>query len=298
MFLGCRFSYSSAAETPYSSSALEILRLIRAKAPDDDLQPHFTAIESEALALGVSEPLLPSTDAFVTSICYVGSKSLSHVLSCIERCKEHLLAIGPQSEPARRQIITSVMEYWREKPGVGVNVVDKLLNYTILTPLSVIHWVLVDHLGNGEILTHAHIYEMVASTMHKVTNRVRQIVAARNQLGLPTEQASILDETFRKERGDMGLLFATLEDALVGIATGVADEMAESNDQDEPVRALLRAWGARWLRVFRRKMAVEETWVGEALGVPDESEGVDGVGNGGDEQGRELSNHDGEIEIT
>ena len=267
-------------DTPYSASALEILRLIRAKAPDDDLQPHFDAIESQALSLGADEPLIPSTDAFVTCICFIGSKSLSHVLSCIERCKERLLAIGPRSEPARRQIITSVMDYWREKPGVGVNVVDKLLNYTILTPLSVIHWVLVDNLGKGEILTHAHIYEMVASTIHKVTNRVRQIVVARNQLGLATEQATILDETLRKERGDMGILFATVEDALVGIASGVADEMAESRDQDESGEALLRTWGARWLRVFRRKMAVEEAWVGEALGVPEDRDVVEGVGDG------------------
>lgn len=271
-------------ETPYSASALEILRLIRSKAPDSELQPQFDTIESQAQSLGVDEPLIPSTDAFVTCICFVGSKSLSHVLSCIERCKERLLAIGPRSEPARRQIITSVMEYWREKPGVGVNVVDKLLNYTILTPLSVIHWVLVDHLRKGEILTHAHIYEMVASTMHKVTNRVRQIVVARNQLGLAAEQATILDETLRKERGDMGILFATVEDALVGIADGVADEMAESRDQDEPGEALLRTWGARWLRVFRRKMAVEEAWVGEALGVPQETDMVAGVGDGVNEE--------------
>lgn len=291
------FLNETVVETPYSSSALEILRLIRAKAPDSDLQPHFDDIQSQALTLGVSEPLVPSTDAFVTSICFVGSKSLSHVLSCIERCKERLLAIGPRSEPARRQIITSVMDYWREKPGVGVNVVDKLLNYTILTPLSVIHWALVDNLGKGEILTHAHIYEMVASTMHKVTNRVRQIVVARNQLGLGTEQATILNETLSKERGDTGLLFATVEDALVGIATGVADEMAESKDQDEPGEALLRAWGARWLRVFRRKMAVEEAWVGEALGVPQETEVVEGVGDGGDEQARESLNKDADEEI-
>jgi nuclear cap-binding protein subunit 1 len=189
------------------------------------------------------------------------------------------------------------MDYWREKPGVGVNVVDKLLNYTILTPLSVIQWALVDNLGKGELLTHAHVYEMVASTMHKVTNRIRQIVLARNQLGLPTEQVSILDETLRKERADMGVLFGTVEDALVGIASGVADEMAESKDQDEDENALLRAWGARWLRVFRRKMAVEEAWVGESLGVAEETEVAEGVGDGEDEQGGGSLNHDVEDEI-
>lgn len=173
------------------------------------------------------------------------------------------------------------MEYWREKPGVGVNVVDKLLNYTILTPLSVITWVLVDNIGKGQILTHAHVYEMVASTIHKVTNRVRQIVVARNQRGLPSEQVSILEETLAKERGDMGQLFVVVEDALVGVATGIVDEMAESADQDGSGEVLLRSWGGRWLRVFRRKMAVEEAWVGEMLllGTGERIDRVDGEGN-------------------
>lgn len=269
------------AETPYSSSALEVLRLLRAKVPDQEIQSHLSEIERQAQSHGVVDPLVTSTDAYVTAICYIGSKSLSHVLSCIERCKERLLSIGPQSELARRQIITSVMEYWSEKPGVGVNVVDKLLNYTILTPMSVITWALVDNIGKGKTLTHAHIYEMVASTMHKVTNRVRQIVVARNQRALPSEQVSILDETLTKERGDMTELFTVIEDSLTRVAMGVVDEMAESADEDGSEDSLLRGWGARWLRVFRRKMAVEEAWVGEMLGAGDEMDEEDLGGEGG-----------------
>lgn len=200
------------------------------------------------------------------------------------------------------------MEYWREKPGVGVNVVDKLLNYTILTPLSVITWALVDNIGKGKILTQAHVYEMVASTIHKVTNRVRQIVVARNQRGLPSEQVSVLDETFTKERADMIQLFAVIEDALVGVAMGVVHEMSESADQDVGEDALLRGWGARWLRVFRRKMAVEEAWIGEMFldtggEIDDRLEGGVGVvGEGklaaGNENGNRLGNHGGSGEFS
>ncbi len=252
-------------EIPYSESAKEILRCLRTKAPDADLQAPISTIEETAASLGVTEPLIPSTDAFVTAICYLGSKSLSHVLSQIERCKDRLLSIGHKSEAARRQIITSVMDYWHEKPGVGVNVVDKLLNYTILTPVSVVMWALGDQLGKGEGLALSHVFEMVSSTVTKVTNRVRQIVIARNQPALPTDQVAILDETLTKEREGMGNLFAVIEDALVGVASGSVDEMAESAYQDEKLEATLRGWGARWLRVFRRRMAVEETWIQEML---------------------------------
>lgn len=190
---------------------------------------------------------------------------MSHVLSQIDRCKDRLLSIGPQSEPARRQIITSVMEYWNEKPGVGVNVVDKLLNFTVLTPVSVVLWALGDQLGKGEGLVLSHVFEMVSSTVAKVTNRVRQIVLARNQPGLPGDQVAVLDETLAKERGEMGKLFAVIEDALVGVASGSVDEMAESAYQDDKYERVLRGWGGRWLRVFRRKMAVEEAWIQEML---------------------------------
>ena len=216
---------------------------------------------------GVDDPLVPSTDAYVTAICFLGSKSLSHVLSQIERCKDRLLSIGAQSELARRQIITSVMEYWQEKPGIGVNVVDKLLNYTILTPISVVLWSLNDQLGKGEGLVLSQSFEMVSSTVTKVTNRVRQIVVARNQPGLPGDQVAILDETLTKERDEMANLFAVIEDGLVGVAGGSADDMAESADQDLKGEYMLRGWGRRWLRVFRRKMAVEEAWVQETMSM-------------------------------
>ncbi|CAL8583096.1 Nuclear cap-binding protein subunit 1 [Xanthoria parietina] len=297
------FKYNS-DRTPYAPQAREVLRLLRAKASDSEIQVQLSSIESEASGLGIAEPLIPSTDAYMTAICFIGSKSLSHVLSCIERCKERLLALGPRSEAARRQIITSVMEYWSEKPGVGVNVVDKLLNYTILTPLSVINWALTDNIGKGRLLTLAHIYEMVASTLHKVTNRVRQIVIARNQAELPAEQKAMLDETLEKERSQMKELFATVEDSLTGVASGVVDEMAESRDQDTEGEALLRIWGGKWLRVFRRKMAVEESWIEEMLAKqPAEGDLLDGPERGADEmvegngivEGQENWGGDGDI---
>lgn len=227
----------------------------------------MTAIQDAAIERGVMDPLILSTDAYMTCVCFAGAKSLSHILSFIERCKERLLAIGSTSDLARRQIISSVMEYWSVKPGVGINIVDKLLNYTILTPQSVVEWMLVEKLERGKILTHAYMYEMLASTMFKVTNRVRQIVTARNQKGLPSDQIALLDETLAKERLGMGQLFTLLEDSLKGIAEGSADAMAESRDQGDEGEALLRAWGRRWLRVFRRKLAIEEAWILETLSM-------------------------------
>ncbi|GMF76030.1 unnamed protein product [Aspergillus oryzae] len=243
------------------------MQLIRKKATDDDILPIINAIEEQARAMGVEDPMLPSTDAFVTAICFVGSKSLSHVLSCIERNKERLLAIGPKSTRARRQIITSVMEYWTDQPGIGINIIDKLLNYTILTPLSVIEWALVDKLEAGTILARTHVFEMISATVGKVTNRLRQIVAARTQPGLYEPQLSVLDETLNREKADMQALFKVIEDSIMSVAEGHNDELMERGDGsgELPEDEIIRQWGCRWLRAFRRKAGVEESFIAEAM---------------------------------
>lgn len=253
--------------TPYANEGRELMQLIRKKAGDEEIQPIITSIEEQAKEHGVEDPMLPSTDAFVTSICFVGAKSLSHVLSCIERNKERLLAIGPQSSRARNQIVTSVMEYWTDQPGIAINIIDKLLNYTILTPLSVIEWALVENLTAGNILARTEIYEMVAATIGKVTNRLRQIVAARIQPGLYEPQLSVIDDTLHREKADMRALFKVTEDSLVSIANGSNDEQMERGDGSGnlPEDGILRQWGHRWLRVFRRKTAVEEAFIAEAM---------------------------------
>ncbi|KAJ0413022.1 MIF4G like-domain-containing protein [Aspergillus carlsbadensis] len=260
------FKYSLDS-TPYASEGREIMQLIRRKAADEEVQPLITAIEEQATSLGVESPILPSTDAFVTAICFVGSKSLSHVLSCIERNKDRLLAIGPKSPAARRQIITSVMEYWVDQPGIGINIIDKLLNYTIITPLSVIEWALVDKLEAGAILAKTHVFEMISATVGKVTNRLRQIVAARTQPGLYEPQLSVLDETLIRENKDMHSLFQVIEDSVVSIAGGSNDQLMERGDGsgDLPEDEIIRQWGKRWLRVFRRKAAVEEAYITDAM---------------------------------
>lgn len=229
------------------------------------------AIQGQAAEHDVSDLLVPSTDAYVTAVCYIGSKSLSHVLSCIERCKERLLNIGPQSEAARRQIVKSVVEYWKDQPGTAVNIVDKLLNYTIVTPESVVLWALgPETLGNGSVLGEGWRYEMVSVTVGKVTNRVRQIVAARVSAvhaALPEDQIKMLDDTLVKERAAMRQLFASIADAVQGVANGSADGFIEADGFSAEEALLVKQWGKRWARVFGRKLAVEEAFVGESAVV-------------------------------
>jgi nuclear cap-binding protein subunit 1 len=282
--------------TPYSKEGQEIMQLIRKKADDAEIEPLIAAIEEQAQSLGVEDPKVPSTDALMTSICFVGSKSLSHVLSCIERNKERLLAIGPVSQRARCQIIASVMEYWADQPGIAINIIDKLLNYTIITPYSVLEWALSESLEAGAVLAKAHVFEMISATVGKVTNRMRQIVVARTQPGLYEPQLSVLEETLSRERGEMQTLFKFIEDSIVSVAAGSNDELMERGDGsgDLPEDALIRQWGRRWLRVFRRKVAVEEAFIMDSLAHATPVGTVIPMQDAGDDGDTQITNADGQ----
>lgn len=255
-------------KTPYAKEGVEVLSLLKKKAPEEEVQRVLDSVHEQATATGVSDPLVASTDIYMTAILSIGSKSLSHVLSTVDRCKERLLAIGTQSELARRQIIASVVDFWADHPGTAVNIVDKLLNYTIITPMSVIQWALINSMDHGRALAAAHIYEMISITMFKVTNRVHQLIQHRNNAAVPYEQRQQIDEAFPRERQGMRELFAAIEDAVAGVAAGAQDEMIERFDGDEGEQEFLKVWGRRWARVWQRKAAVEEAIVGEAVVPP------------------------------
>ena len=110
---------------------------MRRKAPEEEIQPVIDSIHAQAKEQAL-DPLVTSTNVFMTAICWVGSKSLSHVLACIDRTKTRLLEAGNSSEAARAQIISAVMSYWHAHPGIALSITKKLLNYYILTTFTLV----------------------------------------------------------------------------------------------------------------------------------------------------------------
>jgi nuclear cap-binding protein subunit 1 len=244
-----------------------LLQQLRKKATHEQVQETIDKIHEQAKEHGIVDVLVPSTEAFVTAICRLGAKSLSHFLSCVERGRERLLNIAQESETARRQIVASVIAYWKDQPGVAVRIIDLLLNYTILAPITVIQWVFGDHMGAGEALAESWVFEMVSNTVTKVSNRNRQIASARLQKGLPTEQLEMVEGTLIKDRENARELFKYIDDAVGGVAQGASDRLIEKETNGELSLEdviLIKAWGKRWRAVFIRQSAIEESVVGEA----------------------------------
>lgn len=258
---------------PFAQEGRELAQLLKRKAPDEEIQPVIERIHSSAIDQSL-DPLVTSTDVFTTAVLAVGSKSLSHVLAAIERTKERLIDAGVASEPARAQIITAVMEFWSAHPGVAITIIEKLLNYSIITPTAVVQWALTGYAGKtkGEGLARSYMYEMVFNTVAKVTKRTREVVSApMPEAQEDVDMSSEAEATKKREIATMQELFKTMEDALVAWASGTKDEIMEDGSLDDVSRgerdALVKRWGSRWLRVVRRKSAIEDAFVIEATKV-------------------------------
>ena len=284
-------------EVPYAQEGKELYTIMRKKevaehlrAPGQlslvqELQVVLDRVTSLAKAQGVDDPLVTVTDIFVTVVCHLGSKSLSHVLTAIDKVMGLLVAIGPASEAARRQIITSVMTYWQHHPGTAVNIINKLLNFLVLTPMSIIEWSLHDRLDRGRALANTATYELVTATAGKYSKHIRDMVSNLNSPLLYValqnggfekfkQDKARYDAALLKSRQAMRDLFEAILDAVTPVMNGSNDEMMETMDENgadgtsagagSDESKYVRAWAEKWVRVWKRKAAVEEAYVGEA----------------------------------
>ncbi|CAK7267522.1 Nuclear cap-binding protein subunit 1 [Sporothrix epigloea] len=170
-------------EVLFAAEGRELVGLLKRKAPDEEVQVVIERIHSQALDIGGLDPLVTSTDVFMTVVLWVGSKSLSHVLAAIERIKDRLLDAGAASEAAPAQILEAVMAFWSPHPGVAIAIAEKLLNYAILTPATIVTWALTrkKEASDGQTapnLAVHYVVELVFNTANKVTRRVHQLVGA------------------------------------------------------------------------------------------------------------------------
>ncbi|KAF4595029.1 cap binding protein [Ophiocordyceps camponoti-floridani] len=259
------FKFSD-AETPFSAEGQEMGALLKRKGSDDDIQAVMDRIQALASEQGV-DPVVANADVFMTTICWVGSKSLSHVLACIDRTKGRLVEVGAASPAARAQIITAVMTYWAAHPGVALSILEKLLNYSIISPISIVDWALVaaspcGGADGGHSLAKPHVLELVRNTVAKVSGRVREVLTSADA------------ETREKEMQSMRDLLGAINAAL---AVWAAEDRDADVMDDGEGGAMIRRWASRWMRVFGRVAAIEEAFMVEA------GKGNDMVTDGDDE---------------
>lgn len=301
------FKYNDATH-PNHAEAQRLVKAIKGKQSDDDIKAILDDIVASAQDQSTHpHPHLLAVDAFATTICYIGSKSLSHALSFIERYRDRFLALSnvdvpltdsatdleEAGHPARIQIVKSIIEYWVEtQTGVAVALTDKSLNYGIISPKAVIDYTLgasdPTSWFAGKALPEAWRFEVITRTLGKVSTRVLSLVTARADPLCTVDDAPGLEQMFKHDQAGMQELFKMVDDVVTGVAEGNNDRMMEEGMgevmgdapgerevHEHAQLAQCQSWGAKWRRVFRRQLKAIEKAVAEGVAKWGEPRAVD-----------------------
>ncbi|ETN40566.1 uncharacterized protein HMPREF1541_04843 [Cyphellophora europaea CBS 101466] len=255
---------------PFGDKAKEIVQLIRKRASVDEMEPILEQVEAEAKAGGSNDlqARAIAIDVLATSITWVGSKSLSHVLAIVDRSKSVLAKLMAIDNVAMQsQIISSIFEYWQFQPGTASIITLKLVNYQVLTPEGVIAWTFGTGIDGGRCLSRVHSWEIVTGVLGKVAMKVKEVVHLARTPGLDEEKRTELSGVLETEMTGHRALFAQMKRGLQTVQTG---QMAANGDRmlTEEEEALVKVWVAKWSWCMDRKEKVMEMWVRDEMAKP------------------------------
>ncbi|KAJ1815174.1 Nuclear cap-binding protein subunit 1 [Coemansia sp. RSA 2599] len=113
-------------------------------------------------------------EMLVEHVLLLGSKTLSHMLNAIEKFTPALLRFADSPE-AKLAVARTVEDFWIRHPQFFVITVDKLIDYRIIDPITVVEMLFDDeHVGQW---CKFHLWEILRNTINKVNLRVAQLQA-------------------------------------------------------------------------------------------------------------------------
>ncbi|KAJ3022372.1 UNVERIFIED_CONTAM: Nuclear cap-binding protein subunit 1 [Siphonaria sp. JEL0065] len=152
----------------------------------EDLFSHRLALQSNAMATEDYSRPGPSwdqdavvRDIFVQNVLFLGTKSFSHFLNVVERYVKILQQINVNPED-KLQTVKIIAAFWQGNPQNLEICLDKLMNYRVVDPPSIITWVLdVEFLESN--YSRWYVWTILRNVVGKANSKVSQL---REKLGV------------------------------------------------------------------------------------------------------------------
>ncbi|KAI8083062.1 armadillo-type protein [Halteromyces radiatus] len=167
---GPNFSFGDTSH-PLNPAAKKVVEALRSKKSVEEVRELLENIKRELGDDDVAQSLAIQ-DLFIQCLLLVGSKSFSHVLNVVERYLEVMRHFNGTHEEKVRTV-EIVATFWKNNTQFLCILLDKLLNYRIVDPASVIAWIFdpkqLENAGRS------YIWEILKNTLNKVVSRAAQI---------------------------------------------------------------------------------------------------------------------------
>ncbi|ANB16018.1 Sto1p [Sugiyamaella lignohabitans] len=143
------------ADSKYETEVRQLVAALRSK-KSDEIQNAINVLREKALGESVGEHAteLDRTliDILVTTICYLGNRSLSHSKNWVSQTAEVLKGFITSSED-ELTAIKSIVSYWTDLPHVGKWVMRHFVEANVLTDSSVTDYLLQGNEGLAPIVS-------------------------------------------------------------------------------------------------------------------------------------------------
>ncbi|KAJ3019710.1 Nuclear cap-binding protein subunit 1 [Thoreauomyces humboldtii] len=136
-------------------------------------RPDTTPMEVEGSGFVATDKDRLARDAFVHCVMLQGSKSFSHVLNVVERYIS-LLREYNATDDAKAHTVRIIAEFWKYNTQFLEIILDKLMNYRVLDPKSIVSWVL-DPVVLEKNHTRFYLWAILRTTLGKVNFKVEQL---------------------------------------------------------------------------------------------------------------------------
>jgi len=135
------FAYKDIKD-PLHAQAKVVIESLRTKKTADEVRTILDKYKEEVRATGVDEQEQNQRvrEMFVQCLLLVGSKSFSHILNVVERYLDVLRFVNATPD-GRLHTVQIVASFWEHNTQFLGILLDKLLNYRVIDPASVINWI-------------------------------------------------------------------------------------------------------------------------------------------------------------
>ncbi|KAI7896054.1 armadillo-type protein [Mucor mucedo] len=158
---------------PLHEKAKIIIESLRTKKSVEEVRALLAQFKKElGVEISEQEQTQIVRQMFVQCLLLVGSKSFSHILNVVERYLDVLRFVNTTPE-GRLHTVQIVASFWKNNTQFLGILLDKLLNYRVIDPTSVITWIFeADQL---KFVGRSFIWEILKNTLAKVNSRVVQV---------------------------------------------------------------------------------------------------------------------------
>lgn len=157
-------------EAPLFAETSALVEVLSSDSSAEQVTDALQAITRKTSENGSSSGEHETITILIQSILQIGHQSFSHALNIVERHLDLLQACCDSSPSTRRSTVAAVLQFWSGRPFIASTLLQKFLNYRIISPLSVLEEVL----QNGDISSSV-TWELVTTTLAKAVTRVTQV---------------------------------------------------------------------------------------------------------------------------